>query len=120
MTTTRSSSYEYSKEELVKLANQMEKVADTVYWLFFHANMGGQVHAFIEFCGLLNKYTEICKRCAEQGIDFTMLNTHSRQALPVEGHDVEYLVEKLDCIFGPIIRANPETRAAFAKLLEGA
>jgi hypothetical protein len=105
--------------ELQLLTERMGRVAENVYWLFFRAGMGSEVHAFIEFCGVLNKYVQICRRCALDGIDFTQFNTHTGQALPVEVHDMEYLGEKLRCIFGPIIDANPEARAALKKALFG-
>jgi hypothetical protein len=110
---------EFPKEDLPLLAQRMEAVAEQVYWMFFHAEMGARVHAFIEFCGVLNKYVEICQRCAADGIDFTQFNTHTGQAMPVEAHDMEYLGEKLQCIFGPIIDANPEAKAALKKALFG-
>ena len=110
---------ENSKEDLLLLAQRMEKVAEQVYWMFFHAEMGARIDAFIEFCGVLSKYVQICQRCAEEGIDFTQLNTHTGQAMPVEVHDMEYLGEKLQCIFGPIIDANPAARAALKQALFG-
>jgi len=32
-------------------------------------------------------------------------------------YNAAYLVEKLDCIFGPTIHSNPAVKAEFAKLL---
>ena len=40
-------------------------------------------------------------------------------ALPIEKHDMLYLGEKLSCIFGPAIKANPVARAALKKALFG-
>lgn len=108
-----------SKEELLALTARMRAVSNATYDLFFTTGMGGDVHAFIEFCGLLSKYVDICHRCAEQGVDFRLLNTHLGQSLPVEVHDMRYLGEKLDCIFGPAIRANPEAQAALMGILFG-
>ena len=105
--------------ELQLLTERMARVAENVYWLFFYAEMGSRVHAFLEFNGLLLKYVQICRRCALDGVDFTQFNTHTGQALPVEVHDMEYLGEKLRCIFGPIIDANPAARAALKKALFG-
>lgn len=105
--------------ELQLLTERMRRVVENVYWLFHYEGMGTWVHAFIEFNGLLSKYVDICRRCALEGIDFTQFNTHTAQALPVEVHDMEYLGEKLRCIFGPIIDANPEARAALKKALFG-
>lgn len=108
-----------SKEELLALTARMRAVSNTTYDLFFSSGMGGDVHAFIEFCGVLSKYVDICHRCAEQGIDFRLLNTHSGQSLPVEVHDMQYLGEKLDCIFGPAIRANPKAGEILRDMLFG-
>lgn len=108
-----------SKAELLALAKRMRAVSDATYGLFFRAGMGAEVHAFIEFCGVLSKYVAICERCAAQGIDFRFLNTHSGAGLPVEVHDMEYLGEKLDCILGPAIRANPVAREALRRALFG-
>ena len=109
----------YTKEELVEIVARMRRVASDTYAVFFSAGMGSSAHAFLEFNGLISKYVDICSSCTKAGIDFTALNTHSGQALPIAEPDISYLVEKLDCIFGPAIRANPQTKAAFAKLLEG-
>lgn len=107
----------YSQAELVDIAKEMHAVADRVYWLFFKSGMGGKVHAYIEFCGVLNKYVEICGRAAVRGIDFTASSAHSGKTLPVEVHDMTYLGEKLDCIFGPMLAANPEAREALKRAL---
>ena len=108
-----------SKEELLALTARMRAVSNRTYDLFFSSGMGGDVHAFIEFCGVISKYVDICHQCAENGIDFRLLNTHSGQGLPVEVHDMRYLGEKLDCIFGPAIRANPEARDTLRSMLFG-
>ncbi len=106
-----------SKEELRDLARRMRVVSNETYNLFFVLGMGSEVHAFIEFCGVLSKYVDICERCAEQGIDFRFLNTHSGAGLPVEVHDMVYLGEKLDCILGPAIRSNPAASEALKQAL---
>lgn len=109
-----------SKAELLALAARMRAVSNATYDLFFRAGMGSEVHAFIEFNGLISKYVDICHRCAEQGIDFRFLNTHSGEGLPVEVHDMRYLGEKLDCILGPAIHANPEAADMLRGILFGA
>jgi hypothetical protein len=105
---------------LVELSKEMFAVSGKVYSLFFRTNMGGKVHAFIEFCGVLDKYVGICSRAAAQGIDFTNSNVHTGVPLPVEVHDMEYLGEKLACIFGPMLASNPEARDALKTALFGA
>lgn len=56
-------------------------------------------HPFIEFAGLMNEYIAACRDAASKGIDFTQCNTHTGQQLPLHGHQVNYINEKLECIF---------------------
>lgn len=107
-----------TKDELVALAGRMQTVASETYWLFFHAEMGARVHAFIEFNGLIGKYAEVCARAAEQGIDFTQANVHVNAPLPIEDHDIEYLAEKLECILTPFL-VTPRAREILRSRLFG-
>lgn len=113
----REYSYPYTKEDLIHVTREMRATAGKVYDLFFWSGMGSKVHAYIEFCGLLSKYVDICQRAAERGIDFTVSSVHTGIPLPVEVHDMHYLGEKLACIFGPMIAANPKAREALKKEL---
>lgn len=56
-------------------------------------------HPFIEFAGVMTAYRKSCQRAHEAGIDFTECNRHAGRPLPMEGFEVTYLNEKLDCIF---------------------
>lgn len=56
-------------------------------------------HPFIEFCGLMNEYIKACRFAHRDGIDFTQCNTHSGQALPLAQFQVDYINDKLECIF---------------------
>lgn len=106
-------------KELSDLVNKMQDVADSVYAMFFHTGMGAQAHAFLEFNGLLQKYVGICRSAAQVGIDFRHLNRHTGKALPIADHDVTYLVEKLDCIFGEALRSNERFKQIFMEGLFG-
>jgi hypothetical protein len=101
------------RESLLALANHMSEVASETYYLFFRAGIGTHAHAFIEFCGVLNKYVDLCRKAAEEGVDFTTANVHTGKSIPVEAHDMRYLAEKMKCIFGPMLAANTEARRAF-------
>ena len=105
---------QYSQEELKDLVVQMARVANLVYKLL----QGCNVHAFIEFNGLMQKYVDLCRRAADEGVDFTMFNTHTGTSFKVETHDVEYMAEKFDCIFGPLFRKYPELWTLFKEKLE--
>lgn len=85
------------KAELEKICRGMESVSHSFY---FEATRIGN-HAFIEFCGLMNEYIKICRMNMENGIDFTQANTHTGQPMIFAPYHAEYLLEKLDCIYGP-------------------
>jgi hypothetical protein len=89
------------------------------YWMCFNGKIGATAHSFIEFNGLMGKYIDLLARAAEEGIDLMSLNEHSGVALPIEGHDMAYLGEKLRCIFGPVLDSNPEARAILKAKLFG-
>lgn len=56
-------------------------------------------HPFIEITGLMNEYIKACEAAHEQGIDFSECNTHSGLDLPLQPYSVDYINEKLECIF---------------------
>lgn len=120
MSTTEPVVGQRTKDELVKIASRMGTVANETYWIFFRGGMGEQCHAFLEFNGVISKYVDICRKAAEQGIDFTQANVHSNTPLSVEDHDMKYLAEKLGCILGPLINSSSEAREVFFRAFFGA
>lgn len=84
------------------------------YWMCFHANVGSEAHPFLEFNGLMHKYIECL---AKSGVDPQQANVHGGEAFPVKDHDLEYLGEKLACIFTPMIAANPRAREILSRHL---
>lgn len=69
-------------------------------------------HPFIEFAGVMTAYLNSCKQAHAAGIDFTDCNRHCGQRLPMESFEVDYLNEKLDCIFdGRVIAQQTPTAA---------
>lgn len=102
----------YSEEERDEQIKKMRAVSDRFYSGAVHTN----VHAFIEFCGFMNKFIDICRESSKAGVDFNESNTHTGSSLTVKSHDVEYLAEKFDCIFGPTLE-DPELRKVFLKKL---
>lgn len=101
----------FNKHEREQQLAKMRVVSDTFYYSAIKIN----VHAFIEFCGLMNKFIDICERTSDAGVDFNTANRHVGQALKVETHDIEYLAEKFECIFGATFEGNPELKALFIK-----
>lgn len=73
----------------------MQQAADA----FYRSAIRIGNHPFIEFAGLMNEYVSACRNAAAEGIDFTSCNTHSGQELPLHLHQVDYINEKLECIF---------------------
>lgn len=66
---------------------------------FYAAAVAIGNHPFIEFTGLINEYISICERANAQGVDFTECNTHGDKDLPMAPHHIDYINEKLECIF---------------------
>lgn len=108
-----------SRQELDEILRDMRTVNERLYWTMFHFGFGHRCHAFLEFCGLMSKYADLCRVAAAAGVDFRFTNTHSGAALPMETHHVEYLAEKLACIYGPFFEQHPELVDLLADKLKG-
>lgn len=100
-----------------ELREMVRKMSDTSA-LFYALAVTTGCHTFIEFCGLMNKYIDVCRRAAEAGIDFTQTSIHGGEKLPVERHDVDYLAEKFACIFGRTMASDPKIWARFQRAIE--
>jgi hypothetical protein len=98
---------------------KLRHLNEQFYWLCFHAKVGSEAHAFLEFNGLMSKYIDLLDGASKQGIDPREINEHCGVALPAETHDMQYLGEKLRCIFGPVIDSNPDAKAALKHALFG-
>ncbi|WP_293126879.1 hypothetical protein [Microcoleus sp. bin38.metabat.b11b12b14.051] len=71
---------------------------------FYNEAVRTNCHTFIEFTGLLNEYIKICEENLAVGIDFTQSNAHIKgPQLKIQEHEVDYLNEKLCCIFQGLI-----------------
>lgn len=66
---------------------------------FYVAATKVQCHAFIEFTGLINEYIKICEGNLKRGTDFRELNAHGEGQLQIELYELDYMGEKLNCIF---------------------
>lgn len=69
---------------------------------FYKAAVLAGNHAFIEFTGLMNEFIKICQENHDRGIDFTDANTHCSTRMKVAPYQMNYLREKLGCIFDGI------------------
>jgi len=81
-------------------------------WMAFYrdaASIG--CHAFLEFSGLMAKFIDLCRQAEASGEPWLRANVHSGQHLAFEGHDVDYLLEKLECIYGMHFRLDQRVPA---------
>jgi len=92
----------YSKEELEEMVTKMRSASNAFYGM---ACATGN-HAFIEFTGLMNEYIKVCQEAVEVGVDFTECTAHTGKMLPMKGYHADYLGEKLECIYGPSLKAG--------------
>lgn len=101
------------KMKLQGTVNEMRKIVDRFY---FQA-IGVGNHPFIEWTGLMHEYVSICQLALNEGIDFTSCHIHSEEALPLHPVNIDYLAEKVRCIFGRSINAHPDEFQTFVKLV---
>lgn len=66
---------------------------------FYRSAVSIGVHPFIEFSGLMHEYLKCARAAHNDGVDFTECNTHTGSDLPMPGYSVDYINEKLECIF---------------------
>lgn len=93
---------EYSVEERERMLARMTEIAES----FYRAACRVGHHQFIEFAGFLNEYIKICRRMHAEGVDF------GTTELSPKDHEMAYIAEKFDCIFGEALMKS-ETREAF-------
>lgn len=68
---------------------------------FYLAAVATDVHAFIEFTGLLGEFLNLCKDAEQSGCRTWMgANVHGGENLPMRPYRLGYLREKLSCIYG--------------------
>lgn len=101
--------HEYTLGELRESLRAMSAASAA----FYKAAIAQKAHAFIEFTGLMNTYIKVCTAALADGVPFWKVNKHSGQAFRMKGHEVEYLAEKFECIFGDSLAANPDHLATF-------
>ena len=66
---------------------------------FYQAAQRIGVHPFIEFTGLMNEYIKACEQAHATGLDFSDCTAHSGLHLPLRPYEVDYINQKLECIF---------------------
>lgn len=81
---------------------------------FYRAAVSIGNHPFIEFAGLMNEYHGACREADDLGIDFSECSKHTGLELPLYPFQIDYINEKLECIFGGriAIGAEPDVREA--------
>lgn len=89
-------------ESPIETVRELRSVVGAFYFELFERNVGTVAHAFIEFCGVMNEYLKIAGDLAVLGVDFRQLNKHTGAVAEVEPYRIQYLGEKLDCIFSPL------------------
>jgi hypothetical protein len=95
----------YTKEEQASQIEQMKYV--TSLWYYQAIRIMPQCHAFVEHMGLINEFVKVCQKTYEAGkVDFNDTNQHSSELLVMKDYNVEYLAEKLGCIYGPTLAAD--------------
>jgi hypothetical protein len=97
-----------TKEERKQKLEEMNRLTT----LFYAGAVKIGVHSFIEFTGLMNEYISACRTMEAAGDgSWDHANTHSDSPMTLKPYHIQYLTEKLDCIYGPSLRADPFLQA---------
>ena len=97
----------YTEEEREAMLLGMRAASGVFYAQAFRIGC----HPFIEFCGLMNEYIQMCERAHKGGLDFPHASAHSGISIPMATHEAAYLGEKLGCIYGPALQDPANLRA---------
>lgn len=92
----------YTAEEREMMLAKMKQASE----IFYALAQQTRVHQFLEVTGFLNELIKVYKGMHDKGIDFG-----TQAAIPAT-HEMAYIAEKIDCIFGDAL-AVPELRKAF-------
>lgn len=103
----------YSIEDLLKICRKMDAVVEKIYPMMTSC----EVHPFVEFNGLMREYVVICRILARSGVAFPFASNHGTMAVEVPDYTIEYMAEKLGCIFAPMIRGNPRAKDILVRAL---
>lgn len=94
----------YTTEERAKMLADMRRTSN----FFYGAAIQIGCHAFIEFTGLMNEYIKVCEEAEARGeTEWPIANVHTGTHLRLKTHQVEYIREKLECIYGHEMFAHP-------------
>lgn len=87
---------DYDKAFRERTLDRMRHASSVFYALAAQAGC----HGFLEFTGLMNEYIKVCEEAEARGAPWLHANVHSGKHLQLEPYHVEYLREKLECIYG--------------------
>lgn len=91
-------------EMLPECIQKMKQASSNFYKEAIHSGN----HAFIEFTGLMTEYINICEDNMKAGVNFSEANRHCGTRMRVEPYRIEYLKEKLECIFEGLEKEGTE------------
>lgn len=97
----------YTEDERAIMLDRMQYASNVFY---SHATRAG-CHAFLEFCGLMNEFIKLCHEANKTGDAWIHANVHGAGHLPFRPHHIDYLREKLECIYGVPFAPAAEGRA---------
>jgi hypothetical protein len=68
---------------------------------FYQMAIATQCHAFVEFTGLLNEFIKVAYEFQQNNptLDFREHNQHTGKVLRLQPYQVDYIHEKLNCIY---------------------
>ena len=84
----------------------LENEVEQFYKRLFSLNVGGEFHPFLEWCGVMGEHLRIVDGLLAKGVDATQANVHTGQTLPIPEHQIDYMAEKIECIFSGMLEVK--------------
>lgn len=102
-------SEEYSEEQQRKdldFISDLQVEVNKLYKQLFLLNVGGRFHAFLEWCGVMHEHLNICEDMIRRGVPAFEMNRHTGSTPDIPGYRLNYMAEKLECIFDGLLNVQ--------------
>lgn len=102
------------KSEMTDLefVDALKSELNDFYYRLFHLGVGTRFHAFLEWNGVMTEHLKIVEGLLQKGVPAFEQNRHTGDAPAIPSFQIEYLAEKMECIFDGLINVTPVNREA--------
>jgi len=93
-------------KETKEYLNKIQENITSFYWVLFNLGVGERFHPMLEWCGVMSEYIKIHQALLDEGIDATNSDIHNGIGSKIPKYQLNYLAEKLNCIFSGMLEVK--------------